>query len=108
MRWELVLFLLGMIAIPLGCLLPFAWLRALPNDKLLHFTAFGSMALLGGRLVSTPLHIILVLLAVLAASWVIEVLQNLVPGRRFCWRDMAANLGGVLCAGACLALLPHG
>lgn len=105
MRWELLLFLLGAVAIPLGCLLPFRWLRSLPNDKLLHFGAFGTMALLGGRLVSTPLHVILVLLGVLAASWVIEVLQNLVPGRKFCWRDMAANAGGVACAGLCLVLL---
>lgn len=106
MRWELCLFLLGMVVIPMGCLLPFSWLRALPNDKLLHFTAFGIMGLLGGRLVSGMLHVALVLLGLLAAGWLIELLQDLVPGRRFCWRDMAANAAGILFAGACLAVLP--
>lgn len=104
-RWELWLFLIGLVGIPLGCLLPLPWLRTLPNDKLLHFGAFGGMALLAGRLVSTPLHTALALLALLVLGWVIELLQNLVPGRAFCWRDMLANAGGIACAGLCLALL---
>ena len=103
MRWELVLFVIGLVGIPLGCLLPLSRLPPLPNDKLLHFVAFGGMALLAGRMMHTPARIALALAAVLLASWIIELLQNLVPGRKFCWRDMAANAAGVLCAGACLA-----
>ena len=102
MRWELVLFAIGLVAIPLGCLLPLSRLPPLPNDKLLHFIAFGGMALLAGRMARTPGCIVLALGAVLIASWIIELLQNLVPGRKFCWRDMAANAAGVLCAGAWL------
>jgi VanZ family protein len=106
MRWELVLFVAGLVAIPLGCLLPNSRLPRLPNDKLMHFCAFGGMALLAGRLVHGTVQMGLALAAVFVASWVIELLQNWVPGRKFCWRDMAANLAGVLCAGACLAVLP--
>jgi VanZ family protein len=106
MRWELMAFLAGLVAIPLGCLLPLSKLPTLPNDKLLHFVAFGGMALLAGRLADGAVQMGLALAAVFVASWVIELLQNLVPGRNFCWRDMAANAAGVLFAGAVLAILP--
>lgn len=106
MRWELMLFLLGLVAIPIGCLLPNSRLPPLPNDKLMHFVAFGGMALLAGRLANGHAQMALALGAVFVASWVIELLQNWVPGRKFCWRDLAANGAGVLCAGACLAILP--
>lgn len=107
MRWELMVFLIGLVAIPLGCLLPNSRLpHPLPNDKLLHFLGFGGMALLAGRLAHGNAQMALALGAVFVASWVIELLQMWVPGRNFCWRDMAANAAGVLCAGASLALLP--
>lgn len=106
MRWELAVFLAGLVAIPVGCLLPNSRLPPLPNDKLMHFAAFGGMALMAGRLTDGGVAAALALAAVFVASWVIEVLQMWVPGRTFCWRDMAANGAGVLCAGACLALLP--
>jgi VanZ family protein len=101
MRWELIVLLAGMVAIPVGCLLPATWLPPLPNDKLLHFVAFGGMALMAGRL-APPGMLAAALLAVLAAGWLIEVLQKWVPGRNFCWRDMAANAAGTLAAGALL------
>ena len=107
MRWELVVLLAGMVAIPIGCLLPQHRMPALPNDKVLHFIAFGVMGLMAGRLADSPLHAALALGAVLVASWLIEVLQMLVPGRDFCWRDMAANAAGVACAGAVLVVLPR-
>ena len=106
LRWELIVFLFGLVAIPIGCLLPLSRLPTLPNDKLLHFLAFGGMALLAGRLAQGRAQMGLALIAVFVASWAIELLQNLVPGRKFCWRDLAANAAGVLCAGACLAVLP--
>ncbi len=105
MRWELAGLLLGMVAIPLGCLLPLSRLPPLPNDKLLHFLAFGGMALMAGRLVQPGWPVAVSLGVVLAGSWVIELLQNYVPGRHFCWRDMAANLAGIACAGVVLAIL---
>jgi hypothetical protein len=105
MRWELIMFLFGLVAIPLGCLAPAGWIRPLPHDKLLHFVAFGGMALLAGRL-APPGSMMLVLAAVFAAGMVIELLQKLIPGRNFCWRDVAANSAGIVAAGLCLAVLP--
>jgi VanZ family protein len=104
LRWEWLVLLAGTIAIPIGCLLPNEKLPPLPNDKLLHFLAFGGMALMAGRLAPGAGGAALALGAVFAASWAIELLQNMVPGRKFCWRDLAANLAGVLCAAAVLAL----
>lgn len=104
LRWEWLVLLAGTIAIPIGCLLPNDRLPPLPNDKLLHFLAFGAMALMAGRLAPDAQGAALALVAVFAASWLIELLQNLVPGRKFCWRDLAANLAGVLCAAGVLAL----
>ncbi len=105
MRWELIILLVGMVAIPIGCLLPASWLPPLPNDKLLHFVAFGGMALMAGRLAPQGM-LVLALLAVFMASGLIEYLQKWVPGRSFCWRDMAANAAGTAAAGLVLVLLP--
>jgi VanZ family protein len=105
MRWELILFLIGLVAIPFGCLAPSRWMPPLPQDKLLHFVAFGGMALLAGRLVPQD-SVLLVLAAVFAAGVLIELLQKLIPGRNFCWRDLAANGAGIAAAGLCLAVLP--
>lgn len=103
MRWELAALMLGMVTIPLGCLLPLSRLPPLPNDKLMHFVAFGGMGWLAARLVQPGWQAALALATVLLASWIIELLQNRVPGRRFCWRDMAANCAGIACAAALLA-----
>jgi hypothetical protein len=106
LRWEWLVLAAGAVLIPVGCLLPLSKLPTLPNDKLLHFLAFGGMALMAGRLATSPNGVLLALLAVFVASWGIELLQNRVPGRKFCWRDMAANVAGIACAGVLLALLP--
>ena len=65
------------------------------------------MALMAGRLADNSVQAAFALAAVFVASWLIEVLQNLVPGRNFCWRDMAANTAGVACAGVFLAVFPR-
>jgi VanZ family protein len=106
MRWELIVLLAGFAMVAAGCLSPKVWLPTLPNDKLLHFAAFGTLALLAGRLTHSPAQAALALLAVFAGGWLIEILQNWVPGRAFCWRDMAANTAGILAAAVCLPLLP--
>jgi VanZ family protein len=105
MRWELILFLIGLVAIPFGCLAPQSWIPPLPHDKVLHFVAFGGMALLAGRLVP-PGSVMLVLGAVFVAGVLIELLQKLIPGRNFCWRDLVANGAGIAAAGLCLTVLP--
>lgn len=95
---ELTLFLAGSIAVLIGCLLPARWLPALPNDKLLHFLAFGGLAMLAGRIAKDSNELIIWLLALFLVGWAIETLQRWVPGRSFCWRDMAANTAGILVA----------
>ena len=93
--WELIMFVAAAIAIVTGCLLPARWLPPLPNDKLCHFMAFAGLTLLAGRIAKNSQEMLLWLLMLLVAGWLIECLQNWVPGRRFCWRDMAANVAGI-------------
>jgi hypothetical protein len=99
MGWELILFISAAVAVSTGCLLPARWLPPLPNDKVLHFVAFGGLAFLAARIAQSHSEQIIWLAGVLVVSWGIEGLQNLVPGRKFCWRDMAANAAGISVAG---------
>jgi VanZ family protein len=103
MRWEMILFASTGIAVVVGCLVPNTWLPPLPNDKLLHFGAFGALTVLALRIVpdgAAPLA----LGALLLAGWLIELLQDWVPGRKFCWRDMGANTAGIAVAALLTAL----
>jgi VanZ family protein len=95
MAWELMAFVAAMIVIVTGCLLPSRWLPPLPNDKLCHFVAFAALTLLAARIAKSNRELLLWLCLLLLAGWLIECLQNWVPGRRFCWRDMAANAAGI-------------
>lgn len=98
MAWPLIVFIAALTLISAGCLLPARWCPPLPNDKLLHFTAFGGLALLAGNLVNSVSALLWFHLGLLGLGWVIEMLQNLVPGRRFCWRDLFANAVGIALA----------
>jgi hypothetical protein len=40
-------------------------------------------------------------------GWLIECLQALVPDRRFCWRDLAANAAGIGCAALVVFVAGH-
>lgn len=105
MAWELIFFLLAVAAVSAGCLAPAGWLPELPNDKLLHFGAYAALTLLALRLAHGWGELACWLLGLLLAGWVIELLQNLVPGRRFCWRDLGANAAGIAAAACCAPLL---
>ena len=98
MRWEMILFAVTGIAVVAGCLLPNAWLPPLPNDKLMHFGAYGGLTLLALRIAPHGTAMLLALGGLLLAGWLIEVLQGFVPGRKFCWRDMGANAAGIAAA----------
>ncbi|USX21917.1 VanZ family protein [Oxalobacteraceae bacterium OTU3REALA1] len=101
MAWELIVFGAALAAVSIGCLLPAGWLPTLPNDKLLHFVAYGALTLLALPMVASWRQWILCLLGLLLAGAAIELLQNLVPGRSFCWRDLAANAAGIAVAAVC-------
>ena len=98
MRWEMILFALAGALVVFGCLLPNAWLPPLPNDKLLHFLAFGGLTALALRMAPSGGAAWAWLAGLLLAGWLIEILQGWVPGRRFCWRDLGANAAGIATA----------
>jgi hypothetical protein len=98
MMVKLILLFSGTLAVLLGCLLPARWLPPLPNDKLLHFLAYGGLALIAGRIAENGLELAMWLSGLFAVGWAVEALQRWVPGRSFCWRDLAANTAGILVA----------
>ncbi len=91
-------FASSLLALGIGCLMPARFLPPLPNDKLLHFTAFALLTLLASRLVDTVWQLAWACAGLLVLGWVIECLQRWVPGRSFCWRDLLANAAGIACA----------
>jgi VanZ family protein len=102
---ALILLSLGMAAVTIGCLTPAHRLPPLPNDKLLHFAAFGCLSLLAGQLAQTRMELAAWLLGLSIAGCIIECLQSWVPGRKFCWRDIAANTAGIVVAALCAPAL---
>ncbi|MBB3220861.1 VanZ family protein [Pseudoduganella umbonata] len=103
MGLEWWLFGAAAAAVLLGCLVPNRWLPPLPNDKVMHFTAFAVLTLLASRVAGTKTALLWWIGGLLLAGWLIEVLQQWLPDRSFCWRDMAANAAGIAVA-AVLAL----
>ncbi len=104
MGWDLMWLGLAAAAVVTGCLVPNRWLPPLPNDKLLHFASFAVLGVLALRLAHGHAEALLWLLGLLVAGWAIECLQALVPDRRFCWRDIAANAAGIAFAAVCAQL----
>jgi VanZ family protein len=92
---EVLLFACAAAVLGVGCLVPNRCLPPLPNDKLLHFAGFAGLAVLALRIAQGRVEGLLWLLGLLAGGWLIECLQALVPDRRFCWRDLAANAAGI-------------
>jgi VanZ family protein len=101
---DLVLLGVAALAVTAGCLVPNRWLPRLPNDKLLHFASFALLAALALRVADGRAQAAFWLLGLLAAGWLIECLQMLVPDRTFCWRDIAANAAGIAFVALCAQL----
>ncbi len=101
----LILFLLLLAAVGIGCLLPAHRLPPLPNDKLLHFGAFAVLSLLGAQLLPAESARLFGYGGLLLFGLLLEILQNQIPGRSFCWRDMAANAAGIATAAALVWLM---
>lgn len=95
---------LAMAAVTAGCLVPNRWLPPLPNDKFLHFASFAVLAGLALRVAQDRSQAAWWLLGLLVAGALIECLQQLVPDRKFCWRDLLANAAGIAFAAACAEL----
>ncbi len=104
MGWDLGFFVLAAIGLTAGCLIPNRYLPPLPNDKLLHFAGFGLLSALALRVAHDRLEAALWLFGLLFGGWLIECLQQLVPGRGFCWRDLGANALGIAFVALCAQL----
>lgn len=102
---ELTMFIGAAAALSAGCLVPNRWLPRLPNDKFLHFAGFALLSVLALRAAGSGAERWIWLLGLLVFGWVIECLQSLVPGRAFCWRDVAANVAGIALVGGAALLL---
>ena len=94
---DMVLWLFILVAalVCAGCLLPAHWLPPIKNDKLAHFFAFGGLSLLARLAATSPLVLLGWLLALALAGLLIEVVQQWVPGRHFCWKDVLADVAGI-------------
>lgn len=103
--WPWIGFIVVAVGVAVGCLLPSRWLPALPNDKLLHFLAFGSLSFLAAHIASNGAHLVWWLIGLFLAGALIEILQKWIPGRDFCWRDLAANTAGIVLVGSPFLLL---
>ena len=99
--WEGMMFAVLALGVCAGCLVPNRWLPPLPNDKFLHFAGFGLLSLLALRLAHDRTEAGWWLAGLLVAGCLIECLQELVPERRFCWRDIGANAAGIAFAAVC-------
>lgn len=104
MGLEAILFVCAAAGLCAGCLVPNRWLPPLPNDKFLHFAAFAVLTVLALRMAGNAVEAACWLVGLLVGGWLIECLQALVPDRRFCWRDLAANAAGIACA-ACFVFI---
>ncbi|QOY93851.1 VanZ family protein [Massilia sp. UMI-21] len=92
---EVLLFVCAASVLFVACLVPNRWLPPLPNDKLMHFGAFAVLTVLALRAAQGRGEAGWWLAGLLLGGWLIECLQSLVPDRRFCWRDLAANAAGI-------------
>ncbi len=91
---------LALLAVVGGTLAPSNWLPAwLPNDKLMHSAAYALLLLPAAAWLTC--HWVLILACTLFAVGVIlEWIQGrLIPGRQFCWQDVAANGVGLVAGG---------
>lgn len=103
-RHALVMFVGVLVAVSYLALTPTPPKAAdLGWDKLNHFTAFGTLTVLGGLAWRrTPWR---VALGLLAYGGLIELLQTQVPGRAAEWADLLADGIGILLGLALLAAM---
>lgn len=93
------LFYLAVLLIVSGSLAPAHWLPPLPNDKYLHFFAYAGLSTFALLIAKTYQDFLIWLAALLIAGIIIEGIQQFIPGRQFCWRDIMANTAGICLVG---------
>lgn len=93
-----IFFILSAVSICIGSLLPAHWLPPIKNDKFLHFSSFALLTILVNKISHSFYEFMIWLVVLFFAGLLIEIMQILVPGRNFCWKDILSNLGGIICA----------
>ena len=107
MALEAILFICAAAGLCVGCLVPNRWLPPLPNDKFMHFAAYALLTVLALRIAGDAIEAAWWMIGLAFGGWLIECLQALVPDRRFCWRDIAANSAGIGCAALAVFMAGH-
>lgn len=107
MGLEAILFVCAAVGLCVGCLVPNRWLPPLPNDKFLHFAAYAVLTVLALRIADGAAEAVWWMVGLAVGGWLIECLQALVPDRRFCWRDIAANSAGIGSAALAVFVAGH-
>ena len=97
-----VLFSVGVLAIFISSVTPGKLLPELPWDKALHFIGYFGLGFLA-RMGSDKRPTLLLIIACIVFSLLIEVAQMFIPNRGFEWPDLLANGLGVL-AGVFIAI----
>jgi len=93
-KWAL--FIAVSLLILAGSLAPARWMQRLPNDKIMHFCAYALLTGLAWQITFDSTTLLYWAIALALAGWTVELIQNLVPGRRFCWHDVMSNIAGIL------------
>jgi hypothetical protein len=93
-RLEAILLVCASLGLLAGCLVPNRWLPPL-------------LTVLALRIAQDGLEAAWWMAGLLVFGWLIECLQALVPDRRFCWRDLAANAAGIGCAALAVFVAGH-
>lgn len=107
MGLEAILFVCAAVGLCVGCLVPNRWLPPLPNDKFMHFAAYAVLTVLALRIADGAVEAACWMIGLAIGGWLIECLQALVPDRRFCWRDIAANSAGIGSAALAVFVAGH-
>ena len=90
-----LVFLVYAVAIGFVSLRPADGVALKPWDKLMHFAVYTVFALLAHRVVRTRRQYIVLALAIIAYSGLLEVGQSFMPGRVMSVYDLLANALGV-------------
>jgi len=94
-------FVGGVCTVVIGSLLPGQFLPALINDKVEHFLAYATLAILGGLACRGRRDRLVLMLFLFSLAVSLEIAQGFSPGRTTDFYDALAGW-----AGSCLALIP--
>lgn len=100
-RTGVILWILAAVALLVFSILPVKLtplyifvLGRITLDEILHFVAFGGLALSAALVFARPRHFVLGTATFLFLALLSEVIQEFIPNRAFAWNDLLADLSG--------------